>query len=176
LKTVNSIRIEAVGTPPTDADVQGLADLLVDTVTSGSAVSFLPPLSRGEAEQWWRNALSSRPARAIVLVARSGASIAGTVQVQPAWAPNQPHRGEIVKLMVGSPHRGSGIGARLMDAIERASREAGYRLLTLDTKRGDGAERLYRKSGWIEAGVIPRYALNPDGTFHDTVIFYKEFG
>ncbi len=163
-----------MATPATEAEVRGLAELLVETVNAGSAVSFLPPLSIGEAERWWRDVLTSRSPRAIVLLARNGASIAGTVQVQPAWAPNQPHRGEVVKLMVGSRYRGHGLGARLMDALEQASASSGYRLLTLDTRRGDGAERLYRARGWIEAGTIPRYAQNPDGTLHDTVIFYKE--
>ncbi len=176
METVEAVTIGALQTPSTEAEVRGLAELLAETVNAGSAVSFLPPLTLEEAERWWRDSLPKHSSRAIILVARSGATIAGTVQVQPAWAPNQPHRGEIVKLMVGSKHRGSGLGARLMQAIEQAAREAGYGLLTLDTKRGDGAERLYRTLGWTEAGIIPRYALNPDGTRHDTVLFYKELG
>jgi hypothetical protein len=28
--------------------------------------------------------------------------------------------------------------------------------------------------GWVVVGVIPNYALNPDGTPCDTVVFYKE--
>ncbi len=70
---------------------------------------------------------------------------------------------------------GAGLGGRLMQAIESAAREAGFRLLTLDAKRGEAAERLYRRTGWVHAGTIPRYALDPDGrTPHDAVIFYKE--
>lgn len=61
-----------------------------------------------------------------------------------------------------------------MGAIEAEARVAGYRLLTLDTKRGDPAERLYRKLGWNELGMIPRYAMNPDRTPHDAVFFWKE--
>jgi len=61
-----------------------------------------------------------------------------------------------------------------MQAVEEQARRAGFSLLVLDTKRGDGAEHLYRRLGWTESGVIPNYACNPDGTLHDTVVFYKE--
>jgi GNAT superfamily N-acetyltransferase len=76
--------------------------------------------------------------------------------------------------MVHRRARGKGVGKRLMETIEAAARESDLTLLTLDTKRGDTAERLYAGLGWSRAGIIPRFALNPDGTMHDTVIFYKE--
>jgi len=66
------------------------------------------------------------------------------------------------------------VATALMQAVEDAARAAGFTLLVLDTKRGDGAEQLYRRLGWTESGVIPNYALNADGTLHDTVVFYKE--
>jgi len=60
---------------------------------------------------------------------------------------------------------------------EADARAAGVRLLTLDAKRGAGAERLYQRLGWTQVGVIPRFALDPDGkALHDTVIYYKEIG
>ncbi len=148
----------------------------MEAVESGAAVSFLPPLEPSRAEDWWRRTLAESPARAIFLVGRDETGIAGTVQVQPAWAPNQSHRGEIVKLLVHARAQRLGLGAGLMQTIEAEARLAGYRLLTLDTKRGDPAERLYRKLGWNELGTIPRYAMNPDGTPHDAVFFWKEVG
>jgi GNAT superfamily N-acetyltransferase len=95
------------------------------------------------------------------------------VQLHPAWAPNQQHRGEIAKLLVHRRARRKGVGAALMEAIEERARKSGFTLLTLDTKRGEGAEELYERGGWTRVGVIPNYALNPDGTSCDTVIFYK---
>jgi hypothetical protein len=62
-----------------------------------------------------------------------------------------------------------------MEAIERAARESGFRLPTLDVKRGAAAQRWYRRLRWHEAGQIPRFARDPDGrAFHDAVIFCKE--
>lgn len=164
-------RIERLTPPFSGADLRGLAELLVDAVSSGAAVSFLPPLTVEQAEAWWRKTADPKT---VVLVARDAMGIVGTVQLHPSWAPNQPHRGDIAKLVVHRRSRRTGLGSQLMQAIEGEARRAGFTLLTLDTKQGDGAEQLYRRGGWIEVGVIPRYALNPDGSMHATVVFYKD--
>jgi GNAT superfamily N-acetyltransferase len=175
--------IERLPRPVNGADLRSLAQLLIDAVESGAAVSFLAPLALERAQDWWQRTLSTAPAGAIILVARAphdaegGGEIVGSVQLHPAWAPNQPHRAEISKLLVHRRSRRMGLGTQLMQAIEDAARSAGYRLLTLDAKRGAGADLLYQQLGWTIAGTIPRYAVDPDGrTLHDTVIFYKELG
>ena len=167
--------IERLTPPVADRDLQALGELLVDAVDSGAAVSFLAPLTVDRAEEWWRRTIAAANAGSIFLVARDSEGIAGTVQLHPAWAPNQPHRAEIAKLMVHRRSRRSGLGRRLMRSIEEAARQAGFTLLTLDAKAGGAAEQLYRRIGWTEVGTIPRYALDPDGkTPHGTVIFYKD--
>lgn len=173
--TVNVYTIERLAPPLAEADLRSLAELLVDAVDSGAAVSFLAPLTPARAEAWWRNLVARIDDRSVILVARDSEGIAGSVQLHPAWAPNQPHRAEVAKLIVHRRMRRSGLGPQLMHAIENEARRAGFTLLTLDAKRGDTADRLYRRLGWISAGTIPRYALDPDGsTPHDAVIFYKE--
>lgn len=167
--------IEPLTTPVSAEDMRALASLLVNTVESGGAVSFLSPLSLDEAETWWRNTLSSAARNAVFLVARENGGICGTVQLHPAWAPNQPHRAEVAKLMVHPRRRRDGLGTRLMKAIEDAARDLGFGLLTLDTKKGSPAEHMYRKLGWTYAGTIPAFALDPDrSALHDDAIFYKE--
>lgn len=173
----NQMTIELLNLPASGADVQALAELLVDAVDAGAAVSFLAPLSRERAAEWWLQTLSNAAPRAAILVARDAQGIAGTVQLHPAWAPNQPHRADVSKLLVHRRCRGAGLGRRLMAAVEETAERSGFGLLTLDAKRGMAAERLYRRMGWIEAGSIPDFALDPDGrTLHDTVIFYKRLG
>lgn len=167
--------IERLVLPASPRDLEALGSVLADAVESGAAVSFVSPLSAERASEWWGRTLAAAPARAVVLVARDQAGIVGTVQLQPAWAPNQPHRAEVVKLLVHRRGRGLGLGRRLMEAVEHEGRAAGFRLLTLDAKRGGVADRLYSKLGWTLVGTIPRYAVDPDGrTLHDTVIYYKE--
>jgi hypothetical protein len=61
-----------------------------------------------------------------------------------------------------------------MEQAEGASRAAGKTLLVLDTVTGGDAERLYMRLGWTKAGIIPNYALFPDGRFCDTTVFWKD--
>jgi GNAT superfamily N-acetyltransferase len=172
---MNAPRIERIARPASDTDIRGLALLLVDAVESGAAVSFVLPLAAERAEAWWRTTLENAHPKAVFLVARDDDGIVGTVQLQPAWAPNQPHRAEVAKMIVHRRARRAGLGARLMEAVEAAARASGFTLLTLDAKRGGAPERLYRRMGWTYVGAIPRYAVDPDGAaLHDTVIFYKE--
>jgi GNAT superfamily N-acetyltransferase len=166
--------IERLRPPVGDADLCGLASLLVDAVESGAAVSFLS-LTQAEAEDWWRRQLTDPATGTIHLVARDDEGIVGSVQAHPAWAPNQPHHADVAKLLVHRRARRRGLGTQLMAAVEREAAIAGFRLLVLDSKRGDAGELLYRRLGWNVVGTIPRFALDTDGvTLHDTVVFYKE--
>ena len=166
--------IERLLPPVSEEDLRSLAQLLVDAVESGAAVSFLS-LTETQALDWWRKLFGAPGSGTIVLVARDAEGIVGSVQLHPSWAPNQPHRADIAKLIVHRRGRQRGLGERLMAAVEHEAAVAGYRLLVLDSKRGDAGERLYRRLGWTVAGTIPRYALDTDGTTpHDTVVFYKE--
>ena len=166
--------IERLAPPVSEADLRSLALLLVDAVDSGAAVSFLS-ITEAQALDWWRRQFTAPASGAIVLAARDADGIVGAVQLHPSWAPNQPHRADIAKPIVHRRGRRRGLGERLMAAVEREAAAAGYRLLVLDSKRGDAGERLYRRLGWTVVGTIPRFALDTDGkTPHDTVVFYKE--
>jgi acetyltransferase len=156
-----------------DDAVEQLAALLIDAVDSGASVSFLPPLSHADAVGFWRALVV--PPRGAVVLARDGDRIDGVVMLMPAWAPNQAHKADVAKLLVHRRARGHGLARRLMTALTDHARAMGFRLLVLDTRRGDSAEQLYRKLGWTEAGVIPDYAIFGDG-WCDTVVFYQRLG
>jgi predicted N-acetyltransferase YhbS len=171
---VSPLRIERLGRDAPDNDITALADLLLDAVDRNAGISFMAGLTADEAVAWWRTLLSTSSDRAIVLVARDAEGVVGTVQLQPAWAPNQPHRADVAKLIVHRRAQGAGIARALMQALEEAAVAAGFTLLVLDTCKGSKAERLYTSLGWIRVGEVPRYALNPDGSYCDTVFFFKQ--
>ena len=171
---MHPIHIERLGVDATTDDIAQLAALIVDAVNSGAGVSFLAGLTVAEAERWWTGVLAQLTPRTVILVARDGRRIVGTVQLQPAWAPNQPHRADVAKLMVHRDARRRGVARRLMHALEQSARDHGFTVLVLDTVRGESAERLYESMGWSRVGVIPNFALSPDGTLCDTVFFYKQ--
>jgi len=60
-----------------------------------------------------------------------------------------------------------------MQELERQARDQRFTLLLLDTCKGSAAERLYTSLGWRRVGEVPQFALNPDGSWCDTVFFYK---
>jgi GNAT superfamily N-acetyltransferase len=165
--------IERVG-PASDDVVRDLAALLVDAVEDNAGISFMAGLRSDDAVSWWRKTLEAATPRTVVLLARDEHGAVGTVQLQPAWPPNQPHRADVAKLIVHRRARGRGIARSLMESLERHAREQQFRLLLLDTCKGGSAERLYVSMGWIRVGEVPGFALNPDGSLCDTVFFYKE--
>ena len=162
---------------PADAarHVPALAELLIACVDGGASVSFMHPLAPDRAEVFWRG-VADGAARGdrVLLVAEDGTgTVVGTVQVLLSMPENQPHRGEIAKLLVHPKARRRGIAAALMAAADEAALAEGKTLLVLDTVTGGDAERLYPRLGWQRCGVIPDYALWPRGGFCGTTVFYK---
>ncbi len=151
-----------------------LAAVLADCVAGGASVSYLEPFSHGDARAAFRDwAAEVEQGCRLILGAFAGGELVGTVQVILAVPPNQPHRAEIAKMLVHRSARRRGIAAALMERAEQEARVEGKSLLVLDTVTGDDAERLYTRLGWARVGVIPGYALYPDGRPCDTTVFYK---
>lgn len=159
-----------------DGDVvAGLTEVLVDSVAGGASIGFMHPFGPDRAAAFWETVLAGTTrGERILLVAEDDTTgtVVGTVQVVLAAPENQPHRGEITKMLVHRDARRRGLGAALMEAAEAAAKEAGKTLLVLDTASPD-AERLYDRLGWHRVGTIPDYALWPDGRPVDTLVFYK---
>lgn len=163
-------RLERVG----DAEVRGLAELLVDCVEGGASVSFMHPLSLEKASAFWRRVGADVVAGGRALfVAEDDAGIVGTVQLVLDLPENQPHRADVSKMLVHRRGRRRGLGAALMRAAEAHACASGRSLLVLDTASPD-AERLYARLGWQLSGVIPRYALLPNGEPCATSYFYRD--
>jgi ribosomal protein S18 acetylase RimI-like enzyme len=155
--------------------LNALDTLLRDAVEAGASVGFLPPLAPEESRAFWQGTLNEVAAGTrLALGAWRDEQLVGTVHLALATKPNARHRGEVQKLLVHTTARRQGIARKLLDAIERAARESGRTLLVLDTEQGSDAERLYRRAGYSEAGVIPHFAATTAGPLIATVIFYKD--
>jgi GNAT superfamily N-acetyltransferase len=160
----------------TQAQLEQLADVLIDCVEGGASVSFMQPLTHDEALAFWRGVAQGVTAgERALLVVEDAQGICGTVQLVLAQPPNQPHRADLSKMLVHRRARQRGLGAALMQAAEDAARECGKTLLVLDTASAE-AERLYQRQGWVRVGAVPGYALLPQGGLCDTVFYYRELG
>jgi GNAT superfamily N-acetyltransferase len=151
-----------------------LASILVDCVEAGASVSFLPPLSHDQASAFWHGVAGNvGTGRRVLLAAWREGVLVGTGMLNLDTPENQPHRAEVEKVLVLPSVRRGGLGRQIMQALEAAATAAGRILLTLDTRAGDAGEALYRAQGWHEAGRIPGYALDAQGSAHDTLFLWK---
>lgn len=166
--------IEALDTAAAASAEPRLSAILTACVEEGAGVYFLPPLPRAAARGFWQAAARDVAAGSkVVLAGWAGGVLGGTVTLAFSQAQNQPHCAAASKLLVDPACRRHGLARRLMERVEHEARAAGRVLLTLETRQGDPAETLYRAMGWREVGVIPGYALMPDGRYDTTVFFWK---
>ena len=158
------------------AQIDALAEVLIDCVEGEASVSFMHPLSHARAAAFWRRVADGVAAgeRALV-VAEDAQGLCGTVQLVLDQPENQPHRAELVKMLVHHRARRQGLGEALLRAAEAAARDCGKTLLVLDTANPE-AERLYERMGWTRVGVIPGYALLPRGGLCSTTLYYRSLG
>jgi len=172
---MSEIQIRRVHTV-SDTDIQALSDVLIDCVEGGASVSFMYPMTCEKAEAFWRGVASAvaRGERILVVAEDTSGQFVGTVQVVLNLPENQPHRGDVVKMLVHRRARNQGVGAALLAAAEQHARDAGKYLLVLDTITGHAGERLYARNGWQRAGEIPNFALWPDGRPCPTTYYYKQ--
>ena len=165
------VELDAAGV---EAAIVELAEVLADCVNGGASVNFMLPYETADAVLFFRKVIAAMQRGEIVLLtAKLGGRIVGTVQLGLDTPPNQPHRGEVKKLLVHRAARNRGVGAALMQRIEDIAKQHGRTLLVLDTA-SDSAERLYKRGGWQRLGTIPDYAMWPQGGLCDTIIFWKK--
>ncbi|MSR21000.1 MAG: N-acetyltransferase [Gemmatimonadetes bacterium] len=166
-------RLRAVG----DAELDQLADLLIDCVEGGASVSFMLPLTRVRATAFWLGVAEGVASGArVLLVAEDDSGICGTVQLILDLPENQPHRADLAKLLVHQRARRQGLGEALTRAAEATARDCGRTLLVLDAVTDGAASRLYARLGWQRVGDIPGYALFPGGGLCSTTVFYRDCG
>jgi GNAT superfamily N-acetyltransferase len=160
-----------------EAQIDGLADVLIDCVEGGASVSFMHPLTRERAVAFWRRVAEGVAAgRRALLVVEDARGLCGTVQLMFDLPENQPHRADLGKMLVHRRARRQGLGAALMRAAEATARECGKTLLVLDAVTGGDAARLYERLGWVRVGDIPDYALFPQGGLCSTTVYYRNLG
>ncbi|AKJ31239.1 GNAT family N-acetyltransferase [Caldimonas brevitalea] len=172
---VEDVTVRRLGPNEAAACVEALADLLIDCVDGDASVGFMWPLPRERAMSFWRGVAEAvvRQERVVLVAEDPEGQIVGTVQLIVSLPDNQPHRGDVAKMLVHRKARRRGIAARLMAALDDAARRLGKTVLVLDTVTGADAQRVYERAGWQRVGDVPNYALMPRGGFCSTTFYYK---
>ena len=95
------------------------------------------------------------PPKGVFLVARAAGEPVGCGALKTA----APSLGEIKRVWVTESARGLGIGQRLLDELETASRGMGHTRIRLDTNKSlTEAQALYLKNGYVE---VPPFNDDP---------------
>ena len=163
--------------PEARRQLDALAAVLHDCVAGGASVGYVEPFSLGDAREAFEAFVADAEAgRRVLLAAFADRELVGTAQLVLATPPNGRHRAEVARVLVHRSARRRGVAARLMEAVEREARAEGRTLLVLDAVTGGDAERLYARLQPSRVGVIPGYALFPDGRLCDTTYFWKALG
>ena len=126
-----------------------LGEIVADAVASGAGVNFMLPFTAADGEAWWRaQAEDVASGRRILMVARDEGEVVGTISLNPAVAPNQPHRAELQQAAraLGRP------APRCRNATHGRSRGRGPRARV---HPADPRLRRRRPGG----GVLPRHGL-----------------
>ena len=164
------VRIRARG--PDDVDrrlIRSLARLHAEAMQAGMA---LGATRETDLEELHRAALAD--AGRVVLVAERDDEVVGMAQLVPSTAANAPHRAEVQRVAVAQSARGTGVGRRLMEAVEEAALERGLTLLWLTTHDGSDACAFYEAVGYTRLGEMPGYSLRPNGTVSTGVFYFRE--
>ena len=86
-----------------------LSEILSDCINGGASVGFMLPFEPSDATGYWQEIADAVEKGSIILaVAEVEGRVVGTVQVGLASKPNQPHRGDLMKLLVHRSARGHG--------------------------------------------------------------------
>jgi ribosomal protein S18 acetylase RimI-like enzyme len=172
---VGRIEVRRLAADELREQLDGLASVLFDCVEGGASVSYMAPFTHADARAAFEGfADEAEQGRRMIIAAFDADELVGTVQVVYALPPNQPHRADIAKLLVHRKARRRGVAQQLMAQAEEEALAEGRTLLVLDTVTGDDAERLYERLGFTRVGVIPNYALYPDGRPCATTVFFKD--
>ena len=142
-----------------DAQIDELAELLIDCVLGGASVSFMHPLSRDTAVAFWRRvAQDVVTGKRALLVAEDERGLCGTVQLVLEQPENQPHRADLAKMLVHRRARRRGWGPRWC-APPRPRHATAARRSSYSTPSRTATERaltnVWAGFGWAISRAMP---------------------
>ena len=115
------------------------------------------------------DAFAARLRDSLVIGAFNGRQLVGIAGFYVQPGPKHAHKGMLWGMYVRPPHRGTGLGRRLVEAIIRQARRQVELLQLFVVSDNLAARRLYQKLGFVEYG-IEHHATKYRGEYHDDVL------
>jgi len=141
-------------------ELNDLCEATEAAILDGGGFGWVTPPPREILETYWRGVLLVPERR--LFVARLDGVICGSTQLlQPA--PSRESQAFATRLeshFIAPWARGHGLGRTLVETVEAAAREAGYRVLHLDVRETqEAAIRHFDALGYQRWGINPYYAI-----------------
>lgn len=140
-----------------------------DSIAANIKVRNTPEEIRGQislfAENGWTH-----------FVAVEDSQVVANIAILPSryFPTGQPHRAELVDIVIAPSHQGTGLLKRLIETAIAHARMSG--IMQLETSAWESnprAVRAYAKVGFLEWGRLPN-AVKRDGEYDDLVFFSME--
>lgn len=158
----------------TGPDLHDLCDAADAAIVDGGGFGWLTPPPRERMENYWRGVLLIPERR--LFIGRLDGVIAGSAQLVLPTVNNEATSAvsTLTTFFVAPWARGYGLALRLVQAVEEAAREAGFKVLSLDVRETQArAIQIYQQLGYERWGTNPRYAF-VEGKWVKGFYYYKD--
>ena len=115
------------------------------------------------------------PNSQVYVVCSSKGEILGCFYIKPNYSGRSAHIANAA-YMIGSAHRGQGIGTLLVKASLEVAKDLGFQAMQFNMVLSQNlvALKLYQKLGFNIIGTIPRAIRNPDGSYQQGHVLHRE--
>ncbi|WP_018143537.1 GNAT family N-acetyltransferase [Alloscardovia criceti] len=158
----------------TEKDIPAITEIYNEAVLTGDSTADIDVQSL-EQRRAWVNAHTPRDQFPVVVVEVEG-TVAGFASLS-RFHPRPGYDGVVeVSYYIGSQWQGHGFGHAVLDWLESAARERGYRkLIGIIFADNMGSIALMNKHGFIQYGLLPDATHNNRvGKVHDMSFWYKD--
>jgi ribosomal protein S18 acetylase RimI-like enzyme len=138
---------------------------------AGGAVGFSSRATRSEVAGRAAGVVADlRGGRLLGITALRGRQLVGAAMLRPGVG-LLAHTGWVSTVMVDPAAQGAGIGVQLVTRLIDLARERGLEKIDLSVRDGSGADRFYRRFGFVEWGRRPGWVRVEPGDDRDEVFY-----
>lgn len=154
---------------------EAVIDMWITVNDSGGSVGFRPGAGRvevGETLDGYAERMASGSVVGAALNSPTGDLLGFGCLVLGA-GDLQAHTANLERVMIDPERRHTNRGRLLLAGLNRAARERGVEMVTLDYRGGTGLEEFYTRFGYTEVGRVPGALRVADGDDRDRVIMAR---
>jgi len=155
--------------PFSQEDENCLYEIFRDVVDSGTQF----PYECNSVQEFYRQFFA--PTSHVYVCHSSTKEVIGGFYIRSNFSGRSNHIANAA-YMIKSPYRGRGIGTLLVNASLEIAKDLGFQSMQFNMvlSQNIAAIRLYQKLGFNIIGTIPQAIRNPDGSYQEGHILYRE--